>query len=25
MANMVMIVDSKGTCSPFFLNMYKQK
>ena len=23
MANMVMIVDSKGTCSPFFLNMYK--
>ena len=25
LANMVMIVDSKGQCNPFFLNLYKQK
>ncbi len=23
MANMAIIVDSKGTCNPFFLNLYK--
>lgn len=25
MANLVVIIDSKGQCSPFFLNLYKQK
>ena len=25
MANVVMVTDSKGVCSPFFLNLYKQK
>jgi hypothetical protein len=25
MANLVVVTDSKGKCSPFFLNLYKQK
>jgi hypothetical protein len=25
MANLVVVADSKGQCSPFFLNLYKQK
>jgi hypothetical protein len=25
LANLVVITDSKGLCSPFFLNLYKQK
>lgn len=25
MANLVVVTDSKGQCSPFFLNLYKQK
>ena len=25
MANLVIVADIKGQCSPFFLNLYKQK
>lgn len=25
MANLVVVADNKGACSPFFLNLYKQK